>query len=763
MSFLPIPDRLTDPFVLRWLVDRIDDAARLGADSRLDALVGLIDGATLRRILTDEELGSGADYTVAASLAPRHVRPHRETLAEIWPALDGAVAARLAAALADPGDADVRPWLAVAVRDPEVRDRPGPIAAVVEAVAQVAAPGDPLFEAAADVRDHEDVFLHPAVLSALTRLAARRSPDAAIDEAMALFARLDPAEDPEDAAWWVHDVWDAVRSALAPEAPDVWPILHRVAAQRSRLSLASFAPLLGDVDLLQRIDRVARQPAARRFLDAWKLLDATGEGSPLARFARGLRRATAGRAAGALRTAVSSVALAALVADGFRRDVDFSALSTVGLVRVATLDVEPFPWEAALREELARRSEDEVIAALSAALSDAEGERGTARVARLMAALGADAFLDPLVDALDIDGEVIEDAVAGALVRFGARAERAIIAAWPRLGGAARVSAEVVLSCIGGAATAEFVAERWPAERADYESLRRLCDLAHAVGALSLVPLVEREIGRRIPFVDDTVLTLSALHGVVRDDRDLLSTRVREAESETAARARRLGEGGVDAADAVVLSLRCAACGDESLHDVPYVWIDAAKDARDAYPGGDVLCRSCGEPGPFSLTPLAWEALVTYMLAVLEADRDDRTVPKTLRPARIPVSGRGELGPGRAIEVLVERTAARPEDPGPWRELAAAYRSLGAVTAADAASARSRALAPDDEPAGSTASTAAPVAVPAADAAPADVSPVGVAPPGAPAQPGLRLVGKVGRNEPCPCGSGRKYKRCCGA
>jgi SEC-C motif len=23
--------------------------------------------------------------------------------------------------------------------------------------------------------------------------------------------------------------------------------------------------------------------------------------------------------------------------------------------------------------------------------------------------------------------------------------------------------------------------------------------------------------------------------------------------------------------------------------------------------------------------------------------------------------------------------------------------------------------------------------------------------------------GKIGRNEPCPCGSGKKYKRCCGA
>jgi uncharacterized protein YecA (UPF0149 family) len=26
-----------------------------------------------------------------------------------------------------------------------------------------------------------------------------------------------------------------------------------------------------------------------------------------------------------------------------------------------------------------------------------------------------------------------------------------------------------------------------------------------------------------------------------------------------------------------------------------------------------------------------------------------------------------------------------------------------------------------------------------------------------------RAPQKVGRNEPCPCGSGKKYKKCCGA
>jgi preprotein translocase subunit SecA len=32
----------------------------------------------------------------------------------------------------------------------------------------------------------------------------------------------------------------------------------------------------------------------------------------------------------------------------------------------------------------------------------------------------------------------------------------------------------------------------------------------------------------------------------------------------------------------------------------------------------------------------------------------------------------------------------------------------------------------------------------------------------APARGPVRTRGKVGRNDPCPCGSGKKYKRCCG-
>ena len=32
----------------------------------------------------------------------------------------------------------------------------------------------------------------------------------------------------------------------------------------------------------------------------------------------------------------------------------------------------------------------------------------------------------------------------------------------------------------------------------------------------------------------------------------------------------------------------------------------------------------------------------------------------------------------------------------------------------------------------------------------------------APPSPIVRITPKIGRNEPCPCESGRKYKKCCG-
>ncbi|MBR6959572.1 MAG: SEC-C domain-containing protein [Clostridiales bacterium] len=50
-----------------------------------------------------------------------------------------------------------------------------------------------------------------------------------------------------------------------------------------------------------------------------------------------------------------------------------------------------------------------------------------------------------------------------------------------------------------------------------------------------------------------------------------------------------------------------------------------------------------------------------------------------------------------------------------------------------------------------------------ADAAPMKAEQVeGAANNSAPSQPIRRAAGTVGRNDPCPCGSGKKYKNCCG-
>ena len=46
--------------------------------------------------------------------------------------------------------------------------------------------------------------------------------------------------------------------------------------------------------------------------------------------------------------------------------------------------------------------------------------------------------------------------------------------------------------------------------------------------------------------------------------------------------------------------------------------------------------------------------------------------------------------------------------------------------------------------------------------APSPFSPRSEAPDNQAPTPIKRVAEKVGRNDPCPCGSGKKYKKCCG-
>ena len=56
----------------------------------------------------------------------------------------------------------------------------------------------------------------------------------------------------------------------------------------------------------------------------------------------------------------------------------------------------------------------------------------------------------------------------------------------------------------------------------------------------------------------------------------------------------------------------------------------------------------------------------------------------------------------------------------------------------------------------------APASAAEAEAAEGDTAVAVAAPPAPAAQPFRRFGDKVGRNDPCPCGSGRKYKLCHG-
>jgi preprotein translocase subunit SecA len=77
---------------------------------------------------------------------------------------------------------------------------------------------------------------------------------------------------------------------------------------------------------------------------------------------------------------------------------------------------------------------------------------------------------------------------------------------------------------------------------------------------------------------------------------------------------------------------------------------------------------------------------------------------------------------------------------------------------------------PAEEPAPAPAKPSGPVTAKDAFAALMGVSPdrvrtsgpAGMPPPGMPGAPARSAAPSAGRNDPCPCGSGKKYKKCCG-
>jgi tetratricopeptide (TPR) repeat protein len=275
--------------------------------------------------------------------------------------------------------------------------------------------------------------------------------------------------------------------------------------------------------------------------------------------------------------------------------------------------------------------------------------------------------------------------------------------------------------------------------------------------------------------------------------------------------------------DGMRLWLRCTACGYEREHAVGTVYCDLGtqhqRERGEETPYGpyvitrSITCPKCGAVDQYDLSTDAYLALTTAALELLTRPggrrAPDDAGAERLVPIRFTLADGREMHPLAAREMYRQEVEAEPGRAEPRVRYGNVLRFLGhrdeavrqyeaalatepdnveaalnlgmlAREAGDAGRARrefarvvelapaSRLPSPERE----SYRRFAEAALGELDGGPApygwDVgprlarpaSPLAMAP--TPSRQSTRAAVKVGRNDPCPCGSGRKYKKCCG-
>jgi hypothetical protein len=312
---------------------------------------------------------------------------------------------------------------------------------------------------------------------------------------------------------------------------------------------------------------------------------------------------------------------------------------------------------------------------------------------------------------------------------------------------------------------------------------------------LRLVERLEQQLPRQQGLFDEAFYQLVRLLDLDHPQLDAVGERVRKRRAEQQARSAAF-ERGDWFQDTLNLALRCPECGDTNRYAVRRVAMNPADPGSGPLLAQELACASCGRWADLEFTTEAKLAL-TAELVKLAANSDSGLAGKSkvLTRPLVPLNGR----PRPVGEVVSHCRAAVADDParvGDWVRLAYCYQQvLGrprhGVRYSD------QALSLDANAVETVILKADALTVEGKDAQAFDLLDqalaskdrwrfflTDVSPPGPTAEQFagfyntlLRRLGRtdraslhaaflgpnknVGRNDPCPCGSGRKYKKCC--
>jgi tetratricopeptide (TPR) repeat protein len=350
-----------------------------------------------------------------------------------------------------------------------------------------------------------------------------------------------------------------------------------------------------------------------------------------------------------------------------------------------------------------------------------------------------------------------------------------------------------VIEVLGGELAALFALDRY--EELFQDDPENWCQLALSAPERSLLDLLEQQLPRRQRLFDETFYQLDRLLDVNHPELDSVAGRVQKAQTEQRTRLANF-QRGEWFNQTLILELKCPECSDSNEYKVRQVAVSPGGKADDMLLADEFPCASCGGWVDLEFTAGVHLAITAELLKMAsEGGKERAGQSKTLITAEAPYYGK-RLPVGEVVSRCKESVANNPNNISDWLRLGFCYhqvlsrprQGLGYVERALALEpnavegvfqkANAMAMQGDKEEAfhlleqaleskehwrffltdvASSAQLTAQFArlynellggLGKTDRARLHASFLGTSK-------------KVGRNEPCPCGSGKKYKKCC--
>ena len=803
MAFLPSPTQMRNPRVVRWVLQRLEQAQEADDEVRAREFAALLDAPALQWLL-------GSEHEMLATDALRlldtgHLARIEDWLFEHWNTLTGTRARWASVRIAELAPEEFREVVGRALDTGTTAEQVCKSPGLLEGLAGMGPAARPIATRLLD--GIKAASLSPWRLEAAVALSTRAgTPHAASMIAAVLRAR---SSDETVVSTVLGTAYRAVTGGLPYFAH-----FEDVADGASRQRLADVPEYFDEGAPLTDLDRVAHGSQSKRLKAAQRLLRQSGEEGAASNLTLAILddvgRKKASRDA---KNALASLCLAAVAASYAREEFDPKAMETPDLLRLLAADLYSLPLRVPIVEELVRRDDDQTTTAILDLLESGDNGSGASNLVDLMGARRSGRFIEPLIRTLGGGwADQLSDEAVLALGRYGLQAEAAIIDRWDQLDGTQRIYAFDVLERVGGERTVDHLLDILPEYRAASDRLEQWCALAEAVPDPRTVEALLPELHRAHPVIDGGVVTLCELLDQHPDGLD-------EARERTAKHDERIFRGvegmqtqsaAAAPSETIQMDLACPECDDENSFEVRRVYLAAEDPKQEPYIGDDLTCPSCGFRGTFRSSRAARLPLMGLLLRNLVPGLrgDDGSIGPLQIVRRFVVGGK-EMSPAEIIGYYKQRLTTDPDDVVSLLALGNTYSTLGPERLAADCYRRCLDLDPtcveapyalSDIECGAGNHERAWALLNQAwsvrsdwhfhrlqDASPQEFEaafveahdslarrlgrpviggeprriPVHDLPSGpSPVRP-KKKKRKIGRNEPCPCGSGKKYKRCC--